>query len=79
MKNLVPDQIDIACHNGPTSCTISGPSEAIEHYTEHLKRKNVFVREVNTSNIAYHSRYIVPAAPKFRQYLQTVRIKQKYR
>ncbi|XP_065204299.1 fatty acid synthase-like isoform X2 [Planococcus citri] len=72
MKNLVPQEIDIACHNSPTSCTISGPTEVVDNYIEHLKQKNVFVCEVDTSNIAYHSRYITPAAPRFNSYLKKV-------
>ncbi|XP_065204931.1 fatty acid synthase-like [Planococcus citri] len=72
MKDLIPPEIDIACHNSSTNCTISGPTDIVNNFTEHLKQKNIFTREVDTSNIAYHSRYITPAAPKFKSYLQKV-------
>ncbi|XP_065217068.1 fatty acid synthase-like [Planococcus citri] len=64
LKELVTSEIDIACHNGPTSCTISGPTPEVEQFIETLKEKNIFVRPVNSSNIAYHSRYITPLGQK---------------
>ena len=72
MKNLIPSEIDIACHNSPSSCTISGPTEIMRHFIEELKEKKIFVREVNSSNIAYHSRYIASICPKYISFLQKV-------
>lgn len=72
MIDLLPEDIEVACRNSSDSCTISGPAESVLSFVETLKGKSVFARAVNTSNIAYHSRYIKPAAPKLLAYLKKV-------
>ncbi|KAF2906136.1 hypothetical protein ILUMI_00040 [Ignelater luminosus] len=72
MKDLCPPSIEIACHNAADSSTISGPAEDMEAFVETLHEKNVFAKLVNVSNIAYHSRYIKPAAPLLLKYLQKI-------
>lgn len=72
-KLMIPSDIDIACHNGPESCTLSGPSESIQKFVESLQAKGIFAREVKVSNIAYHSRYISVAGPKLLAYMRKVR------
>ncbi|XP_065216376.1 fatty acid synthase-like [Planococcus citri] len=72
VKDILPPEIDIACHNGPTSCTISGPTEIMQDFIKTLQEKKIFVQAVNTSNIAYHSRYIAPAEHKLMSYLKTI-------
>ena len=37
LKKLCPPEIEIACHNSPDSCTISGPSEALKEFIVKLK------------------------------------------
>ncbi|KAJ8680787.1 hypothetical protein QAD02_016574 [Eretmocerus hayati] len=69
---LCPPDIDIACHNGPESSTISGPAESMKAFVADLTAKGIFAREVNSSNIAYHSRYIAPAGPNLMRRLQEV-------
>ncbi|PSN47327.1 hypothetical protein C0J52_04406 [Blattella germanica] len=63
INKLVPPEIDIACHNSFDSCTLSGPVDFVNDFVEYLKSRNIFAKAVNVSNIAYHSRYIKPAAP----------------
>nr|CAD7400938.1 unnamed protein product [Timema cristinae] len=70
LKDMCPPEIDIACHNSSISCTISGPKEIVKHFVNELQEKNIFARAVNVANIAYHSRYIKPAAPKLLGYLK---------
>ncbi|XP_065209085.1 fatty acid synthase-like [Planococcus citri] len=72
MKDLVPAGIEIACHNSPNSCTISGPTSMMETFIEQLTEKKIFVRKVNTANIAYHSRFIAPLGPKFVSHLKKI-------
>lgn len=72
MKEVCPPTIEVACHNGPDSCTLSGPKEDMEKYVKELQDKNIFARLVNVSNIAYHSRYIKPAAPLLLESLKRV-------
>lgn len=73
IKDELPDSIQVACHNAADSCTLSGPSSDMEKYTASLVKKGVFAKLVNVSNIAYHSKYIRPAAPALLTYLKEVR------
>ena len=74
MKHLVPPEIDIACHNGPNSCTISGPTEIINQFMKKLKADKIFARKVDTANIAYHSRYIASLGEKLLTRMKKVRL-----
>ncbi|KOB69632.1 Uncharacterized protein OBRU01_16490, partial [Operophtera brumata] len=60
-SQLCPPEIDVACHNGPESCTISGPADKLTEFIAKLTADGVFAKEVPCSNIAYHSRYIAAA------------------
>ena len=64
LKEILIDGIEIACHNSSNSSTISGPSELIAAFIEELKEKKIFIKEVNSSNIPYHSSYISQMGPK---------------
>lgn len=75
IKDQLPPSIEVACHNSDTSCTLSGPVDDMNEYVAGLKEKGIFAKLVNVSNIAYHSRYIKPAAPALLKYLQEVSIK----
>lgn len=44
----------------------------MEKFVKQLQDEGVFARLVNVANIAYHSRYIKPAAPFLLKYLQEV-------
>lgn len=72
IKDRIPPTIEVACHNGPDSSTLSGPKEDMEKFVKQLQDEGVFARLVNVANIAYHSRYIKPAAPLLLKYLQEV-------
>jgi acyl transferase domain-containing protein len=74
VKDMLPPDIDVACHNSQQSSTISGPVDSVKRFVAHLKKKGVFARVVNVANIAYHSRYIQPAAPLLLKYLKKVRL-----
>jgi len=74
VKDMLPPDIDVACHNSHQSSTISGPVDSVKTFVTHLEEKGVFARVVNVANIAYHSRYIKPAAPRLLNYLKKVRL-----
>lgn len=63
IKHKVPAAIEVACHNGPDSCTISGPEADVAKFVAELKSQGIFAKEVPCSNIAYHSRYIADMGP----------------
>lgn len=58
VKNDLPKDIDIACHNSLDSTTISGPADSVRAFVQELSAKNIFAREVACSGIPLHSRYI---------------------
>ncbi|KAL7049985.1 hypothetical protein ACKWTF_003930 [Chironomus riparius] len=63
LKSMLDDGIQIACHNSSDSCTISGPAELVAEFVKKLKMQNIFAKEVQCSNIAYHSSYISNLGP----------------
>ena len=68
----LPHDIDVACRNSATSCTISGPVDSINEFVSQLKSEGVFAKAVNVAGIAYHSRYIQSAGPTLLKYLKDV-------
>lgn len=64
LKTLIPEGIEIACHNSADSSTISGPADKVAEFVAELKSKNYFAKEVACSNIPYHSGYISEMGPK---------------
>uniref|UniRef100_A0A1A9UN37 Uncharacterized protein n=1 Tax=Glossina austeni TaxID=7395 RepID=A0A1A9UN37_GLOAU len=70
--NMLPDKIEVACHNSADSCTISGPAEDVEKFVNELKSRGIFAKEVPCSNIAYHSRYIAHMGPQLLKYLKKI-------
>ena len=69
---ILPDTIQVACHNSFESSTISGPAEEITKFVAELKEKKIFAKEVPCSNIPYHSRYISHLGPQLLQYLKKI-------
>lgn len=65
LKDLVPEEIVVACHNSSDSSTISGPASSVTKFVKDLKAKNFFAEELSVSNIAYHSKYIADMGPRF--------------
>ncbi|KAL5284794.1 hypothetical protein ACFFRR_006855 [Megaselia abdita] len=69
---LITDDIDVACHNSSTSCTISGPIKSIQNCVEELKAKGIFAKHVNSSGMAYHSRYIAFIRKGYEEFIETL-------
>lgn len=72
IKDILPSNTYAACHNSADSCTVSGPRENVLQFIEQLKLDGVFAKEVNTSGIAYHSKYVSQCEEKYTSYLQKV-------
>lgn len=70
IKGILPKTIEVACHNGADSCTISGPVDDVAKFVVELKADGIFAKEVPCSNIAYHSRYIAHMGPHLLKYLK---------
>ncbi|XP_075559836.1 fatty acid synthase-like [Dermacentor variabilis] len=71
-KKRCHDGVIAACHNAQDSVTVSGPAEAVAKMVAKLKAENVFAREVNSMNVAFHSPYIQSVGPSLRQALEKV-------
>lgn len=70
----LPPSIDIGCHNSDENVTLSGPADDMETYLETLKKKNIFVRTVNSNGIAYHSRMVRRQADFVQKFIDKVNI-----
>lgn len=72
VKKLCPPDIFPACHNAAESVTVSGPKEAVHAFVEELKSKDIFAKIVNSSGVAFHSKYIASVGPKLRAALDEI-------
>lgn len=72
VRHLLPPSIEMACHNNSESTTISGPKGDVTNFVNELKERKIFAKEVQCSNIPYHSRYIVDMGPKLLKRLQKI-------
>jgi len=70
VEKICPPDIIPACHNCLDSVTVSGPSESVRVFIEELKSKGIFTAIVNSSGMAFHSKYIKTAIPKLRALLE---------
>ncbi|CAL1296657.1 unnamed protein product [Larinioides sclopetarius] len=71
-KKCCPKGIFPSCHNAQDSVTISGPKDSVKVFVEILKAENVFAREVDSCDYAFHSQYIFPAAGKLQAELEKI-------
>ncbi|KOA95830.1 Fatty acid synthase, partial [Operophtera brumata] len=67
-----PPDVVPACHNAADSVTVSGPVAAVDAFVAELSAEGTFARRVNSSGVAFHSKYIAAAAPLLRRSLERV-------
>lgn len=72
VKKLCPPDVSPACNNAADSVTVSGPVAAIEKFAEKLRKQEIFAKVVNSSGVAFHSKYIASAGPKLRAVLEKI-------
>lgn len=60
------DKVVIACHNSPSSVTLSGDLDAVNAIEAKLLAKGIFTRPVKTGGKAYHSKHMEAASSKYR-------------
>lgn len=70
----LPPTIDVGCHNSEDNVTLSGPADDMEKYLETLKKRNIFVRTVNSNGIAYHSRMVRRQADFVKKFIDKVNL-----
>lgn len=79
LVDILPPDIDIACHNAADSTTISGPIESVKAFVGELKEKKIFAKEVACSGVPLHSRYITQFGEKLNDKLREIITKPKLR
>ena len=62
-KQRCPQGVIPACHNSANTITISGEESIMTAFLQQLRDEEIFVKEVNTSGIAFHSPYMEVIAP----------------
>ncbi|XP_014667633.1 PREDICTED: fatty acid synthase-like [Priapulus caudatus] len=71
-RRRCPADIVAACHNSRDSVTISGPAASVDVFMAELRADDVFVREVASSGVAFHSHQMAQVAPKLKAALLNV-------
>ncbi|CAH2093504.1 unnamed protein product [Euphydryas editha] len=79
MKAIIPPEIEVAYHNGPGSCIISGPADHMKTFIIELIAKEISVEKMPSHDIAYHSSYITEAGPTLKKYLKQLIPVPKFR
>ncbi|KZC13477.1 PREDICTED: fatty acid synthase [Dufourea novaeangliae] len=72
VKKRCPPDIFPACNNSSDSVTVSGPVDSIHKFAEKLKQDNIFVKVVDSSGVAFHSKYIAPVGQSLRVALERI-------
>jgi hypothetical protein len=65
-------QVEIACFNSAKNITISGDAMPVKKAIAHAQNKNIFAREFNTGNKAYHSRHMAQAGERYHELIATL-------
>lgn len=71
VEGYLNDRLSISVINTPSSCVLSGDSEAIEAIKKVFDEKNVFTRLLETSH-AFHSHMMDPVLEKYREFASTM-------
>ncbi|MGV9775614.1 SDR family NAD(P)-dependent oxidoreductase [Streptosporangium sp. NPDC003464] len=64
LAGRLPDGVSVATVNGPGTCVVAGPTEAIEAFAETLKAEKVGCKALRTSH-AFHSAMMEPILAEF--------------
>lgn len=72
LRGIIPNDIEVACSNGPDSTMITGPLQSVTSFTDQLKKKKISVRNVECSNIPFHSKQMASLEMAITNRLNTV-------
>ncbi len=73
VQQLLEDKVSLAASNSPSSCVVSGSTEAINQLQQELQQIGVSCRRLHT-NHAFHSPMMSPIIESFVQFLQKVKL-----
>lgn len=68
-----------ACYNHEENVTISGPRATVLQFIQQLTTEGIYVKELDTCNIAYHSHFMTSLVPQMKKYLEKVILTPKMR
>ena len=75
IKAIIPETIDVAAINSTNMLTLSGSIEDIYDFNKQLAIKNIQSKVLKVSK-AFHSRYLDPILSKFKDILQSIKLKK---
>ncbi|NJN06649.1 MAG: SDR family oxidoreductase [Richelia sp. RM1_1_1] len=73
VQQFLEKEIFLAASNTPSSCVVSGTTEAIDQLQQEVQQINVSCRRLHTSH-AFHSQMMEPIIDTFVQFLQKVKL-----
>ncbi|XP_054161216.1 fatty acid synthase-like [Oppia nitens] len=71
-KKLCPKGVHVVCNNSDNAVVVSGLYKEVKQFTEDLAKRNIFVRELESNYIPYHSKYLKSSAPKMTEMIAKV-------
>ncbi|CAG2102821.1 unnamed protein product, partial [Medioppia subpectinata] len=71
-KKLCPMGVNPVCNNGLDTIVLSGLYNEMKQMVEDLTKKGIFVRELQSNDIPYHSEYLITSAKKLTEELKKV-------
>lgn len=73
LKKIIPDGIEIACHNSSESSTIcSGEFESVKRFVDELKSKNILAKILDSAGVPFHSSHIAASGPILMSELKSI-------
>ncbi len=73
LKEILPDDIDLAVINSPELCVVSGEPEKINKFEELLNTKEISSAFLHTSH-AFHSRMMEPVLEEFKSVVENINL-----
>ncbi|MGD2090542.1 MAG: SDR family NAD(P)-dependent oxidoreductase [Candidatus Aminicenantes bacterium] len=70
---LLPNELDLAAVNGPSSCVVSGPHKRVDAFNEKLAEKGIKTMPLHTSH-AFHSTMMDPILREFEKEVEKIRL-----
>jgi NADPH:quinone reductase-like Zn-dependent oxidoreductase/malonyl CoA-acyl carrier protein transacylase len=68
LQDVTAGRVTVACHNSPSSVTLSGDSEAVSELEKTLTENGVFARKLRVQ-AAFHSHHMLPLQDAYRSAL----------
>ncbi|KAH9209743.1 putative polyketide synthase [Leptodontidium sp. 2 PMI_412] len=68
------EKVVVACHNSPTSATVSGDADAIETLKIKLDAEGVFARILKTNGKAYHSHHMAAVSSDYERLVSDAKV-----